>query len=189
VGPAIYARSGYRALPAWDWRLSPIEGAPGERVERLLGEADVAGALARMRRPDAPFFPWPSALQVDWQLERERIYTEALGQRRPEAHGATVGDSTALWALVPKERELKVLVLDARSVEDARALLSTARRVAHRAGADRVVVWEEPATAPLLACLPGASRVAREGSLPMVRPLREGLPALDALPVPRALWV
>jgi hypothetical protein len=31
--------------------------------------------------------------------------------------------------------------------------------------------------------------VAREGSLPMVRPLREGLPALDALPVPRALWV
>ncbi len=189
VGAALYARSGYRALPAWDWRLSPTPGEPGERVERLLQETDVAEALARMRRPDAPYLPWPSALQVDWQLERERIYCEELARPRPQAHGATVGPSTALWAATPKDGELKVLMLDARSAQDAEALLEAARRVAHRVGAQRVVVWEEPATAPLLARIPGASRVAREGSLPMVRPLREGLPPLDAVPVPRALWV
>lgn len=189
VGAALYGRSGYRELPAWDWRFAPAEGAPGERVERLLREADVAAALARMRRPDADFFLWPSAAQVDWHLERERIYAEALGQPRPEACGATVGASTALWASAGRERELKVLMLDARSAGDAEALLEAARRVAHRAGLERVVAWEEPALAPLLAPIPGGTREPRDGSLPMLRPLRPGLPVSPALPVPRALWV
>ncbi|XXF76908.1 N-acetyltransferase [Myxococcaceae bacterium GXIMD 01537] len=188
VGAAIYARSGYRALLAWDWHLPPGEGAPGEGVDALLGEADVPAALARMRRPEAPFYLWPHAAQVDWHVERERIYAQALGRPRPEAQGATVGDSTALWAMTAKDGELKVLLLDARSAGDARALASTARRVARRAGLSRVVIWEEPATAGWLAGLPGAARVAREGALPMVRSLRPGLPEV-APPVPRVLWL
>jgi GNAT superfamily N-acetyltransferase len=189
VGPALYRRSGYRELPAFDWRLPPTEGAPGEPVERLLGERDVPAALARLRWPPTPYFLWPSAAQVDWHVERERIYAEALARPRPEAQGATVGDSTALWAMTAKDGELKVLLLDARSPEEARALLEAARRVARRAGLERVVVWEEPASAPLLARLPGATRVPRDGSLPMVRPLRPELPLSPAPPAPRALWV
>ncbi|QSQ23409.1 N-acetyltransferase, partial [Pyxidicoccus parkwayensis] len=76
-----------------------------------------------------------------------------------------------------------------RSDEDAAVLVETARAVAHRAGLTKVVLWEEPATAALLARLPGATRVARDGSLPMLRPLRPGLPPAASIPFPRALWV
>jgi GNAT superfamily N-acetyltransferase len=189
VGPRLYARSGYRELPAWDWHLSPAPGAPGESVDGLLGEADVARGLARMRRPDVPFFFWPTPARLDWHLERGRIYVEHLGCSLPASCGATVGDSTALWGLVGRSAELTVLMLDARSPADATALLEAARREASRSGLSRVVLWEEPDLAPLLPLVKGATRVAREGSLPMVRPLRPDLPASPLLPVPRGLWV
>lgn len=191
VGAPLYRRSGYEEVPAWDWNLlalAPDAPSPRPGASRLK-DADVAAALGRMRRPDAPFYLWPSAAQVDWHLERERIYAELLRRPRPEACGAVVGDSTALWAMMARYGELVVLMLDARSEEDAATLLETARAVAHRAGLAKVVVWEEPDTAPLLARLPGATRVPRDGSLPMVRPLRPGLPQALAVPFPRALWV
>ncbi|MBN1204171.1 MAG: N-acetyltransferase [Myxococcaceae bacterium] len=189
VGAAIYQRSGYQEFPAWDWRLAPEPGEPSALVDRLLTEAELGAALARMRRPEAPFFYWPTAAQLDWHLERERIYAELMPRPRPEANGATVGESTALWCMLGRTGTLMVLMFDARSAGDAAALLGAARRVAHRAGLSRVVLWEEPATAPLLAGVPGARREPREGSLPMVRPLRPGLPSGSATPIPRALWV
>ncbi|WP_309895783.1 GNAT family N-acetyltransferase [Archangium sp.] len=190
VGPRIYARSGYQALPAWDWHLAPAPGAPGEPVEALLREEDMARALGRLRRPEAPFFFWPSPAQLDWHLERGRIYVDHLaGCSLPASVGATVGDSTALWGLVGRGSELHVLMFDARSAEDATALLQAARREAFRSGLSRVVLWEEPANASLLPLVEGATRVARKGSLPMVRPLLSELPLSPLLPVPRGLWV
>ncbi len=189
VGAPLYRRSGYQEAPAWDWRLPPEPGAPSEFVDRLLSEADVPTALARMRRPDAPFFYWPTAAQVDWFIERERIYAELLPRPRPEANGATLGESTALWYMVGPTGTLMILLFDARTAEEAAALLGAARRVAHRSGLSKVVLWEEPATAPLLAKVAGAVREAREGSLPMVRPLRPGPLPSAATPFPRALWV
>jgi GNAT superfamily N-acetyltransferase len=189
VGAPLYRRSGYEEVPAWDWSLPASEAASPPHRASLLKDGDVAAALGRMRRPDAPFYLWPSAAQVDWHLERERIYAELLHRPRPQACGAVVGDSTALWAMLARYGELVVLMLDARSAEDTAALLETARAVAHQAGLAKVVLWEEPATAPLLARVPAATRVPREGSLPMVRPLRPGLPPATAVPFPRALWV
>ena len=189
VGAPLYRRSGYEEVPAWDWNLQARDEPSARRVHALLGDGDVAAALERMRRPDAPFYLWPGPAQVDWHLERERIYADLLHRPRPEACGATVGDSTALWAMMARYGELVVLMLDARSDGDAAALLETARAVAHRAGLTKVVLWEEPGTADVLARLPGATRVARDGSLPMVRPLRPGLPPAAAVPFPRALWV
>jgi hypothetical protein len=84
---------------------------------------------------------------------------------------------------------LMVLMFDARTLEDAAALLGAARRVAHRASLAQVVLWEEPAIASLLAKVPGGVRVPREGALPMLRPLRPGLPSIETTPIPRALWV
>lgn len=189
VGPALYARSGYRAAEAWDWRFPPLApGAPQDGVDALLGEGEVAWALARMRRPEAHFFLWPSAAQVDWHLERERFYAEALARPRPTACGARVGDSTALWAMVARSGKLAVLMLDARSAADCTALLAAARRTAAQAGLGYVEVWEEPHTAPLLPAVPHGQRLAREESLPMLRPLRPGLPPVLP-PFPRALWV
>jgi GNAT superfamily N-acetyltransferase len=198
VGAPLYRRSGYEEVPAWDWHLAPAGDLPGRQVDSPLHEHDVAAALERMRRPEVPFFLWPGAPQVDWHLERERVYAELLHRPRPEACGAVVGDSTVLWAMMARYGELVVLLLDARTPLDGESLLAEARRVAHRTGLSRVVLWEEPATAPLLAGLAdearrqghgGMSRVARDGSLPMLRPLRPGLPAATAVPFPRALWV
>ena len=145
VGAPLYQRSGYQELEAWDWRFAPEPGEPSEHVDRLLSEADVGAALARMRRPEAPFFYWPTAAQVDWHLERERIYAELLPRPRPEANGATAGASTALWYMTVRSNALIVVLFDARTAEEATALLSAARRVAHRASLSQVVLWEEPA--------------------------------------------
>ncbi|MBZ4418340.1 GNAT family N-acetyltransferase [Myxococcus sp. RHSTA-1-4] len=189
VGAPLYRRSGYVEAPAWDWHLPAREGLSTRRVDSLLKDADVTAALERMRRPSVPFFLWPSPAQVDWHLERERIYAELLRRPRPEACGAAVGDSTALWAMMARYGELVVLMLDARSEEDAAALLETAGALAHRAGLAKVVLWEEPNTLPWVTRVPGATRVARDGALPMLRPLRPGLPAAPDVPFPRALWV
>jgi GNAT superfamily N-acetyltransferase len=189
VGPALYRRSGYREVPAWTWTLAPAPGAPAALVDGLLGETDLERALARAREPERPFSLSPTAAQVDWHLERERIYAEQLGRPRPEAWGATVGDSTALWTLMGRYGVLVLLWLDARSAQDAGALLGAAQRVAHRAGLSRVEVWEEPATAPLLADIPGATRAARDGSLPMLHALRPGVVLTEDLAIARALWV
>lgn len=189
VGAPLYRRSGYRETPAWDWRFSPEPGEPSALVDRLIQDTDVGAALARMRRPEAPFFYWPTAAQVDWHIERERIYTELLTHPRPEANGAICGQSTALWHMTGRTSTLMVLMLDARTAEDAAALLGAARRVAHRAGLSKVVLWEEPAAAPLLAQVAGGTRELRDGSLPMIRPLRPGLPSPEPTPIPRVLWV
>ncbi|WP_257448373.1 GNAT family N-acetyltransferase [Archangium lipolyticum] len=189
VGPRIYARSGYRELPAWDWHLPPSPGAPGEGVDSLLCASDLGPALDRMRRPELPFFFWPTPSQLDWHLERGRIYVDRLGCSLPESAGATVGASTALWGLVGRSAELTVLMFDARSPAEASALLEAARREARRSGLSRVVLWEEPGNASLLPLVAGASRVARDGSLPMVRPLRPDVHPPALLPVPRGLWV
>ena len=189
VGAPLYRRSGYRETPAWDWRFSPEPGEPSALVDRLLHDTDVGAALARMRRPETPFFYWPTAAQVDWHIERERIYTELLTRPRPEANGAIAGQSTALWHMTGRTSTLMVLMLDARTAEDAAALLGAARRVAHRAGLSKVVLWEEPAAAPLLPQVAGGTRELRDGSLPMIRPLRPGLPSPEPTPIPRVLWV
>ncbi|RYZ35307.1 MAG: N-acetyltransferase [Myxococcaceae bacterium] len=189
VGAPLYRRSGYVEVPAWDWHLGASEAPGGRVVEAGLQETDVARALERMRRPQVPFYLWPTASQVDWHLERERIYAELLNRPRPQTCGAVVGDSTALWTMMARYGELVVLMLDARDASDAETLLAEARRVAHQAGLKRVVWWEEAATAPLLAGVAGAVRVQRDGSLPMLRPLSAGLPPAPEVPFPRALWV
>lgn len=189
VGAPIYRRSGYREFEAWDWHFPSEPGEPSEPVDRLLQETDIGAALARMRRPEAPFFLWPSAAQVDWHLERERVYADLLPRPRPEANGATAGASTALWYMTGRSGILMVVMFDARTAEEAAALLGAARRVARRAGLTKVVLWEEPGMAPLVGRVPGAVREARDGSLPMLRPLRPGVPHSAAMPMPRALWV
>ncbi|ATB28418.1 GNAT family N-acetyltransferase [Melittangium boletus] len=191
VGPRLYARSGYQPLPAWDWHL-PASPAPSSASVHLLPQSSgLAPVLARLRPPEGPFYFWPSAEQLDWHLERGRIYAEHLGRPLPPSLGATWGNDTLLWSFVARNHALVVLWLDARSPEAAHALLSAAQHEAHRVGLSRVVLWEEPGHEALLAALPDAQRVAREDALPMVRPLRTDFSLSPAAlpPVPRGLWV
>ncbi|WXH31025.1 hypothetical protein WA016_05000 [Myxococcus stipitatus] len=189
VGAPLYRRSGYHEAPAYDWHLSAAGGLSTHAVDALLCDGDVPLMMQRIQRPDVPFLLWPGAAQIDWHLERERAYAELLRRPRPEACGATVGESTVLWAMMARYGQLVVLMLDAETVEDAVALLEAARGVAHRAGLSRVVVWEEPSTLAWVARVPGATREARDGALPMMRALRPGLPPAERVGFSRALWV
>jgi GNAT superfamily N-acetyltransferase len=198
VGPELYARAGFVGRPAVDLVLPPLpsppglHGGPGAGVDALVAEADVGGALARMRPLPGPVVLCPSEAQVDWHLERERVYCEQLGRPRPVAWGARAGASRALWAAAPKSGRLNVLRLDAHREEEAAALLACAQRVAHGAGLQEVRLWVEGGWAGLGAlegAVPGARRVAREDSLPMLAPLAAGVDPGGWECIPRALWV
>lgn len=184
VGPAIYARAGFRAAEAMDVVLEAAPGDPTAVVDALIDETEVARALAAIPLPDVEFLVWPTAAQVDWHLERERAYAELLGRPRPVAAGARSGRSVLLWAGDLKNDRLAGLVMHAYDPGEAAALLEAARRVAARAGLAEVRLWEVPR--PFTT--PGV-RVEREGSLPMLCPLAKGLDVDAWQRIPRALWV
>jgi len=184
VGARIYQRVGYGPRPAFDRVLEPAAGPPEAIVDALASEERLAAALARVRLPDDRFAIAPSAAQLDWHRERERCYAELLGRPRPRGAGARAGESTILWAGDLRKGELAVLLLDARSPADERALLECARRVAAEARLDRVRAWEARVDVA-----PAPDAVPRPGALPMLRPLAPSLAADDWRFVPRALWV
>ncbi|HZF48557.1 MAG TPA: hypothetical protein VE093_07915 [Polyangiaceae bacterium] len=188
VGPAIYARVGYVERPAFDWVLDPVEGDPGEGVE-LIGEEEVVSALSLIPRPAEGFVVWPTAGQVDWHLERERIYASLLGGSRPTGSGARAGGSVALWACNFKVNELFILLLHANGTRELQAIVRSAQRTAGRAGLSRVRAWEQPLVAPLKEGPEGFERRPREGGLPMLRPLDPRVSPEDWEVIPRVLWV
>jgi GNAT superfamily N-acetyltransferase len=184
VGPALYARAGFRPTDAHDVLLEAAPGDPSAVVDALIDETDVPRALASIPLPDVEFLVWPTAAQLDWHLERERAYAELLARPRPVAAGARAGRSVLLWAGDLKNDRLAGLVMHADDAAEASALLEAARRVAARAGLAEVRLWEVPR--PFAA--PG-TRVERDGSLPMLCPLAGGLTADAWERIPRALWV
>jgi len=197
VGEALYARVGYASpRAAFDWVFSPEPGSTAgggaqslpELLPQPLHDADVASALERIPRPEVPFLIWPTAAQVDWHLERERLYAEFLGRARPAAVGARVGHSTALWAVTGRGK-LEILVMHAESPHEASALIRAARQAAAQGGAETVHLWEPSPAVAWPFSENGGVRVPREGSLPMLCPLDPALrPELWQGPL-RAIWV
>jgi hypothetical protein len=61
--------------------------------------------------------------------------------------------------------------------------------VARQLRLSRVSLWEDDGLAPLLVGLGGVERRARDGAVPMILPLREGLRPEQWRLRPRALWV
>jgi len=186
VGPGIYARAGFIERPAFDWVLDSLEGDAEEGVE-LLGEEEIAGALSLIPRPAAGLVIWPTAGQIDWHLERERVYSELLGGDRPTGSGARAGGSVALWACNFKTNELFILLLHVNGTRELQVIVRSAQRTARRAGLSRVRIWEPPVAAPWT--LEGAERRPRDGGLPMLRPLDPRVSPEDWEVIPRALWV
>lgn len=186
VGEALYRRSGFVGLPAWDAELDPCEGDPVEGVDELLPEA-----VPELPPPPAeePFVLWPDAHQIDWHRARERFYAEALGRLRSEHCGARVGSSCAYWAADLKNERLRVLLVTEPERRALELLLIAARRTAYQLRLPRVSLWEDETLAPLLAELDGVERRARDGAVPMILPLREGLRPEQWRLRPRALWV
>ncbi|NUQ79127.1 MAG: N-acetyltransferase [Polyangiaceae bacterium] len=188
VGPAIYARVGFVQRPAFDWVFEPLEGDPEEGVE-LVGEDEIGDALSVVPKPASGFVVWPTAGQIDWHLERERVYSTLLGGDRPTGSGARAGGSVALWACNFKSKELFILLLHANGTRELQAIVRSARRTAHRVGLSRVRIWEQPVAAPWPQGPEGFERRPRDGGLPMLRPLDPRVSPEDWEVIPKALWV
>jgi GNAT superfamily N-acetyltransferase len=170
VGPALYERVGFVALPAvdvvWPASVGDPDDGPWERfAESALHTLD----------PRDP-------AQLDWQLDRARTRAELRPVRRPSRCGARLPSGAwMVWADDGHDRELQVLEARVATVEEWSTLATAAARTASAAGLGAVVAWD-----PALA-VPGERR-PRVGKLPMARPL--GAARVSGLgPVPRSAWV
>ncbi|MCS6899207.1 MAG: GNAT family N-acetyltransferase [Myxococcales bacterium] len=186
VGKALYERSGFLGLPAWDVELDPCEGDVMEGVDELLPEL-----VPELPPPPAeePFVIWPDRHQMDWHRARERFYGDVLGRARSLSCGARVGRSQIYWTADFKQEQLLVLLVTEPEWKALERLLVAARRMAHRLRLTRVLLWEDASLAPFLAGLSGARRRPRHGALPMILPLQEGLRPEEWRLRSRALWV
>lgn len=185
VGEAIYARSGFVALPARDRVFASCEGDPAQGVDEVIAEEAL-----KVPPPPAtePFLLWPDAPQMDWHRARERFYAETLKRPRNGICGARVGESFAFWVADYKNEQLLILLLTEPTRAAIELLLIAARRTAYQLGLPRVVLWEDEGLTPALAGLSGES-VPREGSLPMIVALHPRLRPEQWRLRPRALWV
>lgn len=184
AGAAIYQRVGYQARPGFDWVLPPIDQDPSAGVT-LIREDGLSGALTTWPPSRDAYAVVPTASQLDWHVERERIYARALGRLRPPATGARSGDAVALWAGVLRSEELVVLLAHG-SGEGLARVLGAAQRCAGTAGLKRVRIWDTPDVP--FGTVPGLRRVERDGALAMIHPLAP-FPASAWRTIPRALWV
>lgn len=184
VGEALYARAGYAPRPAVEVTFTPEGGDPAGAVDRLIEETAVTNEHHSLAPPAGEFAVWPSDEQLDWHLERERVWAALLGRPRPEAAGARAGKSLALWAANFKWNCLAILLLCASSAVEAAAVVQAARRIAGRARLAAVELWDCPLAGEL-----GGTRVRRTHSLPMIRPLDARLTPEAWTFIPRALWI
>jgi GNAT superfamily N-acetyltransferase len=182
VGAPIYEKSGYVARPAEDLLFPPAHGDAAHGVDALfdrIGEID----------PYVDDFAvWPTSAQLDWHLERGRVYAELLGRAALPVVGARAGNGFAYWTADWQRDRLLMLWLDAARSHEAEALVQAARRVAAAARLHEVRLWAQPWPFPGRADL-GGDRVHRVGSLPMIAPLLPALRAEMWTQIPRALWV
>jgi len=187
VGPALYERAGYAARPGRDAVLAAGGEWPAE-VQRL-SEATLPVEWPLVRTPDVPFLVWAGPDQVDWHLERERFYAEALDRRRPSAVGARAGESRAFWSVSWKDDTLWILWLDARQADEAGDCLRAARAAAAEAGVSHVRLWDCSAHGPWTEALDGTVLQERVGYLPMLHGFREGVEVSGWSIIPCALWI
>lgn len=189
VGLSIYERSGYVARPAISRVFEPEPGDPAGACDRVLTEVDAPKALHDACFPDDALLIWPTATQLDWHLERERIYAALLGAQRPACHAALAGTGRAVFCADLKSARLMILQLAARRTDEALALIQVARRVAHQAGLSEVVLWECAWPFELSDDAGGGRRVRRTEALPMICPLRKGVDPASWGQTSRATWV
>ena len=185
VGAPIYERSGYRAVPSFDRVLPAIAGDPADGVDELFEEASLASRVPRSW--SGAFAVHPTASQLDWHLERERLYARLLARPRALAIGARAGSASALWACMHRSSYLALLSLEGRDPKDVEAVTRAAQRIAQAAGLREVRAWEDETWRSVAPAI--GARVERSGGLAMIAPLAPGADHTAWTSVPRALWV
>jgi hypothetical protein len=132
---------------------------------------------------------FPTIEQIDWQLERERIYSLQLGRVRPLIHGARNKEGRAIWRGQFRTNELGILTLEAETPETANTLVECARAVAARAGLKTVRWWRTPLAFDFAPPNEVRVEMREDRDLPMIRPIKKDISPEDWQTVYRALWV
>lgn len=180
VGLRQYEPSGFVGGPAVEWVMAPLTGEATDGVEVLevLPAPRPAGG-----RDEGVLRVVPTVEQLDWHVERERLYAGFLAQAPLPFHCAHVDGARMWFAASFRGEELLVLWHEGDDALALSALMRCARRLCHQAGLQRVRAydvgtdWSEHGT-----------RQTRASELPMVRALQGS--AIHAFaPVHRALWV
>ncbi len=184
IGPHLYERVGFRAVPSYDVTYAPRQGdaRKGVNFVRELNHFDQS-MLMLPARPGTLRVHF-SLDQLDWHRERERFYARELGATPLSSCGATSGRAAIAWTASFKSHELHVLFLrgDPRDYEP---LIAAARGVAAAHQLKVVRVWENEPEA--LRDVPDGVRTPRE-DVPMFCPM--GGTAIEQWqPVERAVWV
>ena len=190
VGAGLYERAGYTACREWDedW-IFPPSGATGPGAALPVPEAELERALASAEPPDDELVIWPSVEQLDWHRERERIYAGVLGRALSPGCGAEHPGGVAIWAGNLRSRRLYLLLLRARTLEAADALIESARRAACAARLDAVHLWRCPMPEGWAPERSGGRAAPREACLPMIHPLHPNAGAESWRFIPRAVWI
>jgi predicted N-acetyltransferase YhbS len=196
VGASLYERAGYVLRPAADVVFPPKSHDEQDVTGvELLSDSDVPQVMRAATPPEGDFLVWPSAAQIDWHRERERVYAQLLCKPAVRPAGATCGRSVILWAADLKHDRLYVLYLSAETGGEAEALLRSARTVAGQSGLGEVRMWECPLPCGSLGPQGddgGGVRQVRTESLPMIRPFVPAMPAVAVNAwnwIPKSIWV
>ena len=189
VGAPLYERAGYVPRPALDRVFTAERGDPAGAVDTMFTERELESALSAMPVPDDEFVIWPEAVQLDWHLERERVYASLLSSARPRYCGARAGGSTAFWATDLKNRVLRILLLAASRSDETLAVLQAARRSCAQCGLEEVRLCEQPVSFEWPRTDSGGVISDRIGELPMLASLDPRVRPEQWNLAPRALWV
>lgn len=165
IGTNFYQRLGFQTVPAFDTFFPPSSAASTlTPLHALPAPRHPPGDASTLRLH-------LSSERLDWHLERERVYTAALGRKQLSHHGARIGESTITWTAYWKTNELQVLSLDAQQPEHLARLVQAASYAAHLVELPVVRIWETVD----LTSVPDSRRVARTDEVAMFLPLVPGI--------------
>ncbi len=178
IGAAQYERSGFVSVRSEEHPAPATSDAVA--VDRWVREGEVRCADVV---PDLPgLVVAPTGDQLDWHLERERVYRERLGRPALAAYGCAVGRARGIWAADWKADRLVVLAAIAEDGLDR--VMAAAAAVAGEAGLREVSLWATDALVSQSA-LPTRRR---DHELTMIRPLRPDCSPVLGF-VQRGAWV
>ncbi len=187
VGPGLYERSGFVAIPAWDRTISVPHTSESHNWATGLKRADLLKGIPTVSAFPGEFSVHVSPGQIDWRVERQNIYAEELGDAKPEYCGAQTPSGLAYW--VANRKALKVTYFKASAPRDAEGLILMMCQHASRAGLDKIVIWETPEFTYWDRLTHTVARSPRPDSLPMICPLATQVKPEFWRSVPNALWV
>jgi predicted N-acetyltransferase YhbS len=175
IAPDIYERLGFVGLPARDWTvdagdLPPVARALEVRRARAGDEPRLLAWYEEAWRRDHPSFLRPARTPAIWRFfcSRNRVRGVWIVRRRGRDAGYVIAGPDDPRRDLPDPREPRLLWFDEAAAPGvpAERLWATVHVLAARSRATRVRGWLGPAGAP-----PGAGRMARPSSFPMIAPL------------------